>query len=592
MAYDGLTMAAICKELQILVDARIERIYQPRKEIVLINLRNRKGDRFRLLLSAEASHAGVFLTDHEFTNPKSPPMFCMLLRKYLEGGKILSIAQPGLERVLTITVETYNEVRELCQRQLLCEVMGKHSNIILVDPDQNLILDGIKRYTHAVSRHREVIPGSNYIPPPPQNKENPLQISEGEMENGLLKSLGKSARQALIRLLEGVSPLLAKELIFRADLKEEIKIDECGAYEFQRLFQALQELKGELEAGCPYPSLVQGEKVFNAFSAFNLKQFSGQNIIHKPSVNETVDIYFQHLETNRAFQSLYQSIDYRLKRELDRCYKKAALQQETILSAEDADSFRIKGEILLAHLYHIQMGMKEVSLENFYDPQGETITIELLPELSPAENAQRYFRRYNRAKNAAEKSQIHFRKTKEEILYLEGVYHSMENAGSLDELEEINNELIEQGYMKQAPGPRGKAKAKERPEPLTFFSSTGFTFLVGRNNRQNDYLTLRIAKDEDLWFHTKDLPGSHVILQNPQGKTIPQQALDEGASLAAFFSKGRWGSKVPVDYTEIKYVRKPTGAKPGMVIYDHHQTLYVTPDEDLIGRLQTSTPEP
>lgn len=585
MAYDGMTMAAVAAELQKLVGTKILRIYQPEQYTILIHLRHQQGERYRLLISADATGARVHLTDYSYTNPAQPPMFCMLLRKYLEGGKITSITQTGVERVLVLTVQAYNELHELCERQLICEIMGKHSNIILVNPETGQILDGIKRYSHALSRHREVLPGSPYIAPPSQQKKDPRYLSYEEMEQGLLQQLGKTAVKAVLNLIDGFSPLLCRELVYRAGLEQDIPVDTMGAYEFSKLYEALQGLLQELSSRCPTPTLVRGEKGFQDFSAFKLTHFSQDTLIHPPSVNETIDVYFQTYRELQLFQNLQHKLRQKVQKELERCYKKAALQQDTVQLASEAEELRIKGEILTANLYKIKMGDQKVELENFYDPGGKTIAIELLPELSPADNAQRYFRQYNKAKNAAQKAKKYYQETKEETMYLEGVLHSLENADSLRELEEIEEELSKQGYLKSA-AHKKEAKTPAKPEIMSFRSSDGFTILVGKNNRQNDYLTIKVAKEKDLWLHTKDLPGSHVIIRNPAGKEIPQATLLEGANLAAYYSKGRLGSNIPVDFTEKKYVKKPSGAKPGMVIYENHQTIYITPDEELINKLK------
>ncbi|HHY60673.1 MAG TPA: fibronectin/fibrinogen-binding protein [Clostridia bacterium] len=586
MAYDGMTMAAVAAELQALVGAKILRIYQPEAHTILLQLRQPDGSKYRLLASADATAARVHLTEHSYPNPAQPPMFCMLLRKHLEGGVVTAVTQPGLDRVLVLAVQAYDELHELCQRQLICEVMGKHSNIILVNPENGQIIDAIKRYSHAVSRYREVLPGSLYIPPPAQNKKDPRTITYEDLEAGLLQSLGQTAAKAVAGLLDGFSPLLGRELVFRAGLEEDLPVEAMGAYEFGRLYEALQDLLGELAARCPFPSLVQGEKGWQAFSAFRLTQFPAERLLHPSSVNETIDRYYRAHQELQAFQNLQHRLRQKAQKELERCYKKAALQQDTIRLAQEADTFRVKGEILTANLYRIKPGDRLVELENFYDPEGRTIAIELLPELSPADNAQRYFHLYNKAKNAAQKARQYYEETREEMAYLEGILHSVESADTMAELREIEEELVKQGYLREAAGPGKSSPA--RPEIPSFRSSDGFTILVGKNNKQNDYLTLRVARDQDLWLHTKDLPGSHVIIRNPEGKKIPETTLREAAHLAAYFSKGRFGSQVPVDYTQRKYVRKPSGAKPGMVLYENHQTIYVTPDPELVEKLKAA----
>lgn len=586
MAYDGMTMAGVTAELQTLVGAKILRIYQPEQYIILLHLRQPDGTKHRLLISAEATGARLHLTWCTYDNPPQPPMFCMLLRKHLEGGQITAVTQQGLERVLVITVQVYNELHELCRRQLVCEIMGKHSNIILINPETGLIIDGIKRYSHAVSRHREVLPGIPYVAPPAQHKKDPRTVSYEDLEQGLLQYLGETVVKAAVNYLDGFSPLLGKELVCRAGLDPDMPVDTMGAYEFGRLYEALGSLLKELAAGCPAPSLVKGARGFQAFSAFRLTHFSGDGLIHPPSVNETVDLYYQAHRELQAWQHLRHRLKQKVQKELERCHKKAALQQDTIRLAREADTFRIKGEILTANLYRLKPGDRVVELEDFYDPEGKTITIELLPELSPADNAQRYFHLYNKAKHAAQKARQYYEETREETVYLESILHSVENADTMAELKEIEEELAKQGYFQSSPARPAKTTST-KPVITTFRSSDGFAILVGKNNKQNDYLTLKLAKDQDLWLHTKDLPGSHVIIRNPEGKEIPQATLWEAANLAAYFSKGRMGSNIPVDFTQRRYVKKPSGAKPGMVIYENHQTIYVTPDAALVEKIKS-----
>lgn len=586
MAYDGLTMAAVAAELQATIDGKIDKIYQPAKDTVLLNLRLKHGGKFRLLISANAMNARVHLTESNFENPISPPMFCMLLRKHIEGGRITSIEQKGLERILIFNIQSYNELRELCQLQLICEVMGKHSNIILVNPETNLILDGIKRYNHLVSRHREVLPGKPYVLPPAQGKKDARNLSYEDMEAGLIKQMGKTLSKALVGLLDGLSPLLAKELIARSNLDEETQVENCGVYEFRSLFDALQGLVKELEAGCPYPSLSKPGAQFRVFSAYKLSQFPAEELLHLNTVNETIDIFYSSQRQVGILTRMQQKYRNTVLKEIERCSKKAVLQKETIDAADGVEDFRIKGEVLLANLYQITQGESSVNLSNFYDPEGTLIAIELQRELTPAQNAEKYFRQYNKTKHAAKKAQIYYDETMLELNYLETVLHDLETASTEEELQDISKELQEQGYLKVVTAKKRKEKpALKKPELTSFLSSDGFTIMVGRNNRQNDYLTLKVAKDKDIWLHTKDLPGSHVIVVNPQGKDLPQQTLLEAGMAAAYFSKGRLGSKIPVDYTERKHVRKPGGAKPGMVIYDNHSTLFITPDEGLVEKL-------
>jgi len=587
VAYDGLTMASVAQELQQLIGGKIEKIYQPNKDTVLFYLRQQGGGKLRLLISANAMRARVHLTRSVFENPLSPPMFCMLLRKHLEGGRILNIKQQGMERILILNIQSYNELRELCQLQLICEVMGRHSNIILVNPETGLILDGIKKFSHLISRHREVLPGKPYVSPPPQGKANPLELSYEKFEQGFLKQINQTLPKAIVGLLDGFSPLLAKELVVRANLEPDTRVESCGIYEYRNLFNALQSLLEELKTGNPSPSLSRPGVQPQVFSAFRLTQFLPEDLLHPASTNETIDLFYSTQVKEGVFNNTQQRYKNTIQKEIARCEKKASLQKETIDGALTLEELRIKGELLLANLYQIKQGENQVLLDNFYDPDNKPILIDLQPELTPAQNAEKYFHQYNKTKNAARKAQIYYDETKSELAYLEAVLHNLETAVTEEDLVDISQELQQQGYIKAVSTRKRREKTvAQKPEPMSFHSSDGFPILVGKNNRQNDYLTLKVAKDKDIWFHTKDIPGSHVVVVNNQGKPLPRKTLEEAAMVAAHFSKGRLGSNIPVDYTEKKYVRKPKGAKPGMVIYDHHNTLFITPDEELIKKLK------
>ena len=581
-------MWAVRRELkESLLQARIDRIYQPWPDTILINLRRQSGERYKLLLSAHPRRARVHLTTETLANPPHPSMFCMVLRKHLEGGRIADITQKGLERQLTFHIEAFNELREPSLKQLICEIMGKHSNIILINPATKQILDGMKRYSRAVSRYREVLPGSTYLDPPPQNKLDPRLISQGEFQEKLLEKLDRKVSSALVDLLAGISPLLAGEIVFRAGLPEDIRVEYCGAYDLDILWQSLQKLTSELFAGRFRPTLVRVNGSPHVFSAADLTSYPEESKIHPATVNETVDLFHRELRREEEFQARQKQLQRLVKKQLEKCWKKASLQEDAFLLATKAQELKIKGEILAANLYRIEKGKKLVTLENFYDPNGALITIKLEPDLTASQNVQNYFKQYTKAKNAATKARKQYENTKEEIQYLQSVAHSLDEASSISDLEEIARELHAQGYIKESARPvsSGQKKTAGKPTFLQAVSSDGYSIFIGKNNHQNDHLTLKVARDRDMWFHVKEMAGSHVIVQNPRGSEIPARTITEAAILAAYFSKGQQSSRVPVDYTEKRYVRKPKGAKPGMVVYEKHRTIYVTPEKDLVHQL-------
>ncbi len=588
MALDGITLNLVCRELNnLLAGGRIDKIHQPEKEEVVLQVRN-QGQNHRLVLSAHPDNARLHPTKEPKQNPLTPPMFCMVLRKYLEGGKITEFAQWGLERVISLKVQGSDELGRRQEYQLLLEIMGKHSNIILLDPGANIILDGIKRYTHAVSRHREVLPGRPYIAPPSQGKHSPLELGEDEFRGLLLASpLESRISQAVLKKLDGFSPELCRELVVRAGLDQDAILEQCGEYELVRLWQSLQELLSPLR-GAPYrPTLVREKSSLGqavTFSYTQLSQYHGLDQEPYEYLSLALDAFYTARRAQGRLRSQRSSLLRLLQAELDRLGKKLALQEEAINSGRDAVKYKKWGELITANLYQIKQGQAEAEVVDYYEPECTPVKISLDPGLTPNENAQAYFRLYNKGKSGIEATEPLRRQTLEEIVYLESVKTSLENSLSTAELAEIRQELVEQGYLKDKGRPGKKDKA-ERPQPMRFLSSSGALILVGKNNKQNDFLTLKLAKPRDMWLHVKDIPGSHVVVPLDKEEFPDDTTLEEAAALAAYYSQARGSSTVPVDYTHVRNVKKPGGAKPGMVIYENQYTLYIDPDPALPERL-------
>ncbi|TYO97455.1 Rqc2 family fibronectin-binding protein [Desulfallas thermosapovorans] len=583
MPFDGLFLYNVCHELNSkLCQGRIEKIYQPaREEIVLII--SKPGKKYRLLVSANAQNARVHLTRQSSPNPTMPPMFCMLLRKHLEGGKIIGFHQPGLDRVLDIRVDCRDELGRPAVKSLLCEIMGRHSNIILVSKPDNTILDGIRRYGHAVSRHREVLPGQPYIPPPESHKINPLEATEEDFREAVMSGqLDDQLAVAMQKALDGLSIPTCRELVKLAGLNANMLLDHCGEHELRSLWQAWQPLatsaredqlqamlvcnsRGEPVDFFPLPAVADGKFSYTASRA-----------------NEIADMFFsrkQALEVINKQRNLLLGI---INKESKRIKKKLALQKKSVVEAEEADRYRLYGELLTANIYLLKRGMEEIELENYHDPEAKTIVIPLDKALSPSENAQYYYKKYNKANNTRKAAGKMARLSEEELQYLEGVKTSLDIAEDMDDLEEIRQELTKQGYIKKPAEQPGKKRAKDTKKqikPLQYVSDDGFTVLVGKNNRQNDLLTLKTAEDSDIWLHTCKIPGSHVIIRTG-GREVPEKTLLEAAALAAYYSRARESTNVPVDYTLRKYVKKPNGAKPGYVIYEKQRTVFVDPRPD------------
>lgn len=578
MSFDGLVMSAVRHELQQkLTGGRIEKIYQPLPhEIVLLIHKERT--KYRLLASADARDARVHLTVTTRENPLTPPLFCMVLRKHLEGGKIIDIAQSSLERVLNIRVEAIDELGMLSEKHLLCEIMGKHSNIILVDPSSNIILDGIIRFSYATSRHREVLPGRRYTPPPESGKLDPLVITEDDFRQAMWDPEQEIAvEKLLLTKFEGLSPQTCREIAIRAGLQPETSNQSLGELELQRLWENFRRVRECANTGSFKPTICYMDNKPLAFSAIELAQFP-QAACRHGQMNAILDEFFSVRAKQQQLRQSASELIKVVRQELKKCRHKIAIHEETLRKAEDAEKLRITGELITANIYQIPSRAETVELVNYYDPEAKPVRVELNPHLSPAENAQAYFKKYTKARNSYAISADYLQQGQTELAYLESVLVALELADQADSLAEIKSELIKEGYLKPtiSKGTKKPAPAAE-PVPMSFRSGDGYEIMVGRNNRENDYLTLKMAKPEDMWLHVKDIPGSHVIIRNPSAAEIPAATMQQAAETAAYYSKARQSSKVPVDHTLRKYVRKPKGAKPGMVIYDNQKTVYVEP---------------
>lgn len=591
MALDGLTLHLVCRELnELLAGARIDKIHQPEKEEVVLQVRS-QGQTHRLALSAHPENARLHLTREPKSNPLTPPMFCMVLRKYLEGGKILEFTQSGLERVINLKIQGSDELSRQRHYHLLLEIMGKHSNLILVDPASNTILDAIKRYTHAVSRHREVLPGREYIFPPSQGKLDPLELDEEQFRSLLFSQrLESRISQILLKKLDGFSPELCRELVVRAGLEQDAPLEICGDFELIRLWQALLELLAPLKGQAYKPTLISEKtppRQAITFSYLDLKQYRGLAQETVTSLNLLLDTYYSERRSQGKLRSQRTDMLRVLQTELERLHRKLALQEEAIHAGRDADKYKYWGELLTANLYQLKQGQDEVEVLDYYDPACSTVRIPLEPYLTPNENAQAYFRLYNKGKAGVAATEPLCRQTQVEINYLESVKTALDNTATFTELTEIRQELVEQGYLKDKnkPGKKEKPEKPEKPTPMRFVSSTGAAILVGKNNKQNDYLTLKLAKPRDMWLHVKDIPGSHVVVSLDKEEFPDDTTLEEAAALAAYFSQARGSSTVPVDYTHVRNVKKPGGAKPGTVIYENQWTLYIDPSPELAERL-------
>ncbi|TDX52778.1 Rqc2 family fibronectin-binding protein [Orenia marismortui] len=580
MSLDGITLAAIKNEfIDKLIGGRIDKIYQPKNELITIKIRQ-PGQNIKLLISADPQNPRIHISEENFDNPLRPPAFCMLLRKHIESGRIKSVTQPNFERILEITVQHKNNQGELEDKTLVVELMGRHSNIILLNEDKH-ILDSIKRITSQKSRYREILPGKKYVSPPEQGKHNPLTTNEDEFSKLLRNDFGEPIYRVIMNNYRGIGPLLATEIAYRANLNPQDNLSNFEEInklklEFFSLFEQIKNSQFE-------PTLIlKDNNTFKNYSAVDLKQF---NLCKKKyeSISELMNFYFVESITRKKINKLTEKMTKVISDNKEKAHKKYRKVKGQLKGALNADKYQLKGELITANIYQLKKGDKKVKLNNYYDNNKE-ITISLDPQLSPAENAQKYFKKYEKSKKSVKYLKNESRKAKNEINYLKQLEVNIEQSTTLDELEEIYEELIQEAYIKKQR--HNKNKKDNKLPPLKFKSSDGYDILVGRNNRQNDKLTKKIANNQDTWLHVKDIPGSHTIIRNHTGDKIPENTILEASQIAAFYSKGRNSSNVPVDYTSIKDVKKPKGAKPGMVYYENQTTLYVDPDEQIVNGLK------
>ncbi len=584
MAFDGFVAHNMVDELnRILNLGKIDKIYQPEKDEITISVRTREGA-FRLLISAATSNPRLHLTNATRQNPISAPLFCMILRKHLVGGKIIGISQYGFDRIVKIEIECYTELGDLTKKSLIVEIMGKHSNIILIQED-NKIIDCIKHVDFTTSAVRQVLPGLIYELPPAQDKFDPRNIDiAGLMEK--IKLLPKDALmdKFLLSQFTGMSPLMAREIVYR--YASDTKIFACDT-DAKKFAEHTENFVFGTINGKEQPSIVKEKDTKKplAFSCVSLTQYSGiGQIISCDSLSYAVEEFFATRDLHDRLTQKASGTVKVINNNIDRCEKKIAIHTDIIQKSQNRDKYKIYGDLLTANLYMIQPSTEQVTVQNYYSENCEEITIALKPELSPSRNAQRYYKLYAKAKTAEEHSEKQLEDACIEKAYLESVLDSVNRATSYEDISEIREELAEQGYISSQNSK--KKKTQKKSKPMEFISSEGYTILVGKNNKQNDELTIRTAYSTDMWLHTKVIPGSHVIIRTNGTGEVPDNTLVEAATIAAYFSKAQKSTGVGVDYTLIKNIRKPNGSKPGFVIYETNYTVYVTPDEKLVEKLK------
>lgn len=577
MSMDGLSLYSAMNELnKRLAGGKIDKIQQTDKEELLLMVRS-LGQTYRLLINASAADNRVQLTELKKQAPSEAPMFCMLLRKRIAGGKIVRFEQERLDRVLKISIETYNDLGDLSVFALYCELMGKHSNIILVN-EKGVIVDAIKHVGLGMSSVRFVMPGLEYSAPPAQDKQDPSKASADDFSMAMCM-VGMGIAKALSNAFFGLSPAVAAQLVARyTDKTECTQLSEAEREELAERLSAFYAdmAHGKEKASAVLNALGETEAVYPfAIAGGGIKLYD--------SIGEALDSLYINSDRREWAKRHGASARKVLQNNIERCEKKLALYADALNSEEQMEKCRLYGELLTANLHSLKSGTDTAAVDNYYADPVERIAIPLDRQLTPGENAQRYYKKYQKLKAARDMAIVQREQTLSELNYLEGQLDNLTKCTAENELSELIEELKDQGYIKRDKG--GKKKMKlAASKPMHFVSSTGADIYVGKNNRQNDELTLRFASPNDIWMHTKNIPGSHVIVKGASEQDTA--AMTEAALLAAYYSRARGSENVAVDYTPRKYVKKPAGAKPGMVIYTTNKTAYVTPSEEAVAGLK------
>ncbi|MBR5478873.1 MAG: NFACT family protein [Clostridia bacterium] len=578
MALDALFLSHLAVELNSkLALARIDKIHQPERDEIVANLRGTSGS-CRLLLSAGANYPRVHLTDKTRENPQTPPMFCMLLRKYFAGGRIVSITQPRLERIIDITVEVNDEMGIASKKTITVELMGRYSNIVLRDAEDR-ILDSLKRVDFDTSDRHQVLPGLFYELPPAQDKRDARDMSRADILNMLVNDDSEvTIDKWVVSNFLGFSPLTAREVSFRACGNTDVYLCQADLATRERIANAVN----EIACGKCTPTILFDENKPVDFSFCDITQYDGH--YKKETVSDLsvlLDMFYSKRDGDERIRSKSQTLLKTVKNAYARVERKLWTQKKEIQEALGREKYREWGDIITANIYRLSKGDDKLIAQNFFTDNCEEIEIKLDVRLSPQQNAAKYYKTYHRMKNAELYLNEQIKIGEDELAYLDSVMQMLLQAEGERDIAEIRDELAEAGYLRAQ-----FSKRKVRPlAPREFLSSDGFRIYAGRNNKQNDLLTMKSAMKGDLWFHTQKIPGSHVIVEC-SGRELPDRTYTEAAMIAAYYSRAKSSSMVPVDYTQVRNVKKPPGSKPGMVTYDKYYTAYVTPDEELINKLR------
>lgn len=579
MAFDGITIANIVTELnQTITGGKINKIAQPENDELIITIKNQR-KQYRLFLSASASLPLIYLTETNKPSPLTAPNFCMLLRKHIGSGKIIAIEQPGMERIIRFTIEHLNELGDLCTKYLIVEIMGKHSNIIFCN-EEDQIIDSIKHVSAHMSSVREVLPGRPYFIPETQSKLNPLVLTEEIFQEKIFPRPVNVAK-AIYTSITGISPLMAEEVCYRAGIDGGIPIDGLEDVERVHLAHTFLRMVDDIRDGHFEPNIIYKGKEPVEFACFPLSQYQDYRAVSYPSIFPVLETYYA--EKNIVTKMRQKTVDLRkiVQNALERNVKKYQLQQKQLKDTEKKEKYRVWGELLNTYGYEVEPGAKSMEALNYYT--NEMIQIPLDETMTPQENAKKYFDKYSKLKRTKEALDTLLQETGDEIKHLESIAASLDIASSEEDLVQIKEEMMEYGYVKRKN--TGGKKVKVTSRPYHYISSDGYDIYVGKNNFQNDELSFKFASGNDWWFHAKGQPGSHVIVKS-KNEELPDRTFEEAGKLAAYYSKGRQAPKVEIDYTQKKNLRKPTGGKPGFVVYYTNYSLLIEPDITGLQQIQ------
>lgn len=579
MAFDGITIANIVTELnQTITGGKINKIAQPENDELIITIKNQQ-KQYRLFLSASASLPLIYLTETNKPSPLTAPNFCMLLRKHIGSGKIIAIEQPGMERIIRFTIEHLNELGDLCTKYLIVEIMGKHSNIIFCN-EEDQIIDSIKHVSAHMSSVREVLPGRPYFIPETQSKLNPFVLTEEIFQEKIFPRPVNVAK-AIYTSITGISPLMAEEVCYRAGIDGGIPTDGLEDVERVHLAHTFLRMVDDIRDGHFEPNIIYKGKEPVEFACFPLSQYQDYRAVSYPSIFPVLETYYA--EKNIVTKMRQKTVDLRkiVQNALERNVKKYQLQQKQLKDTEKKEKYRVWGELLNTYGYEVEPGAKSMEALNYYT--NEMIQIPLDETLTPQENAKKYFDKYSKLKRTKEALDTLLQETGDEIKHLESIAASLDIASSEEDLVQIKEEMMEYGYVKRKN--TGGKKVKVTSRPYHYISSDGYDIYVGKNNFQNDELSFKFASGNDWWFHAKGQPGSHVIVKS-KNEELPDRTFEEAGKLAAYYSKGRQAPKVEIDYTQKKNLRKPTGGKPGFVVYYTNYSLLIEPDITGLQQIQ------